>query len=218
MRRFLFIVLLMVPVLSYVAAQEPTTTWPYIFKDFTEATVYMSKGGKIEYKANVHLAKSTLHYIADDMINEVRGRDILLVDFGGRKFMNVNNSLMEVVEEVEGGFIAMLREINFTELNETGGAYGSSSATTSTKALSSLEGIGSITTHMLQQDNKNSGKVLPLQSSYYIVTEGRVYPANKSMIEDFLPVDKKAAFKAFVKQNKIKWNNPQSLIKLVEVL
>ena len=144
--------------------------------------------------------------------------DILVVELASKRYMNINNSLMEIVFESKDGFVAKFSKPDYTKLNETGGAYGSSSNTTSTKALTSLEGLGSITNHMLQQSDKESGKVIPLKHEYYIVANGSVYPAQKKLFEKMLPADKQAGWKEFQKQNKIKWSDPASLIKLAEYL
>ena len=204
--------------ISAVQAQEPTTTWPYIFNDFQSSTIYLTTGGKMEYTANIHLGNSTLHYIDGNDVKESKSKDILLVSIADRKFMSVNGKLMEIVAEQDGGFVAKLRVIDFTRLNETGGAYGASSNTLSTKALTSIEGIGSVTNHALQVANKENGKELPLKSEYYIVAAGSVYPADKSLFLDLVPADKKQSVKEFVKKNKIRWSKPEDLIKLIDIL
>lgn len=204
--------------ISAVQAQEPTTTWPYIFNDFQSSTIYLRTGGKMEYTANIHLGNSTLHYIDGNDVKESKSKDILLVSIADRKFMSVNGKLMEIVAEQDGGFVAKLRVIDFTRLNETGGAYGASSNTLSTKALTSIEGIGSVTNHALQVANKENGKELPLKSEYYIVAAGSVYPADKSLFLDLVPADKKQSVKEFVKKNKIRWSKPEDLIKLIDLL
>lgn len=172
----------------------------------------------MEYTANIHLGNSTLHYIDGNDVKESKSKDILLVSIADRKFMSVNGKLMEIVAEQDGGFVAKLRVIDFTRLNETGGAYGASSNTLSTKALTSIEGIGSVTNHALQVANKENGKELPLKSEYYIVAAGSVYPADKSLFLDLVPADKKQSVKEFVKKNKIRWSKPEDLIKLIDIL
>ena len=217
-RRLLFLLISCFLGISTLMAQDPTTTWPYIFSDFKPATIYLRAGGKIEYTANIHLENSTLHYIDGENIKESKSRDILVVSIDGKKFMNVNAKLMEVVAEQEGGFVAKSRDIDFTRLNETGGAYGASSNTLSTKALTSIEGIGSVTNHALQVANKENGKVLPLKNEYFIVVNGSVYPAEKSLLLDFVPAAKQQSVKDFVKKNKIKWSKPEDLLKIIDVL
>lgn len=201
--------------LNIAVAQAPTTTWPYINNDFLDAVIYLKSGGKLNYKANVHLQECRLHYVANNNIIEADMSDILLVELQSKRYMNINGSLMEIVKEGKNGFVAKSSRPDYTKLNETGGAYGSSSNTTSTKALTSVEGFGTVTTHMLQQSEKDEGKVIPLKHEYYVVANGSVYPAQKKLFEKMLPADKQEGLKAFLKENKIRWSSPDDLLKLV---
>lgn len=216
-RSILFIISLFILV-NAAMAQGPTTTWPYINNDFSDAVIYLKSGGKLNYQANIHLQDCKLHYVKNNNVIEADMSDILLVELMEKRYMNINNSLMEIVCEGKDGFVAKFSKPDYTKLNETGGAYGSSSNTTSTKALTSLEGIGSVTTHMLQQSEKENGKVIPLKHEYYIVANGSVYPGQKKLFEKMLPADKQPGLKAFLKENKIKWSSPEDLLKLTDYL
>lgn len=219
MKRFaVFTVLFSLFLGTFLQAQEPTTTWPYVNNDFSNAVVYLKSGGKLEYLANIHLQNSQLHYVKGNNIMEAAMNDILVVELASKRYMNINSSLMEIVAEGEKGFVAKFSKPDYSKLNETGGAYGASSNTTSTKALTSLEGFSSVTTHMLQQSEKENGKVIPLKHEYYIVANGSVYPAQKKLFEKMLPANKQAAMKGFLKENKIRWSNPEDLLKLVKFL
>lgn len=215
MKRFVTTFFMLLLFYSIVAAQAPTTAWPYIFNDFSDAQIYLKSGGKLKYVANIHLQESSLHYVKGANIMEADMSDILVVEIMGRRYMNINGSLMEIVGEGKNGLVAKLSKPDYTKLNETGGAYGASSNTTSTKALTSLEGFGSVTTHMLQQSEKENGKVIPLMYEHYIVAGGSVYPAQKKLFEKMLPADKQEGLKAFLKENKIRWSSPDDLLKLV---
>jgi hypothetical protein len=220
MKRFF---LLSVTMLIYLAvhSQNATTTWPYVFDNFMPSIIYMEDGKKIECTANVHLVKGKLHYIEDNKILEIKNSDVLLLTINNREFMNVAGQMMEVVSQEKRGFIAASRVPDYSKLNETGGAYGTSSSTSATMALSSIEeqisskNFTSIGVTQLFKD-KESGKALPIKTSYYVVSNRNIYPAEKRELEKLLPKDKKAAYKTFIKKNKIKWNDPNSLLKLVE--
>ena len=219
MKRFaVFTILFSLFLGTFLYAQEPTTTWPYVNNDFSNAVVYLKSGGKLEYLANIHLQNSQLHYVKGSNIMEAAMNDILVVELASKRYMNINNSLMEIVAEGEKGFVAKFSKPDYSKLNETGGAYGASSNTTSTKSLTSLEGFSSVTTHMLQQSEKENGKVIPLKHEYYIVANGSVYPAQKKLFEKMLPANKQAAIKGFLKENKIRWTKPEDLLKLVKFL
>lgn len=204
--------------MNIAVAQAPTTTWPYVNNDFLAAQVYLKSGGRLQYTANIHLQESRLHYVKGDMIMEADMSDILVVELASKRYMNINGSLMEIVREGENGFVAKHSKPDYAKLNETGGAYGSSSNTSSTKALTSLEGIGSVTTHILQQSEKEEGKVIPLKHEYYIIAGGSVYPGQKKLFEKMLPSDKLPQLKSFLKERKIRWSSPDDLLELVEFI
>ncbi|GHT49341.1 hypothetical protein FACS189440_14910 [Bacteroidia bacterium] len=200
-------------------AQEVTTMWPYIYSDFQKGTVYFKDQQILEAPVNVHLLKSSLHYLDKDQIKEAESSDIVLVQIGSDRYYMRNNQLMRVVTGDSIGFIAELVTADFNALAESGGAYGSSSSVQATRKLSSVEiGGVSITNHVELKSKKDAGSLLPLTKKYYIVTEDQVYPANKKGFESQLPENKRNAFKQFIKQNKIKWNKPESLIALLEFL
>lgn len=200
-------------------AQEATTNWPYIFNDFKPATIYMQDGTKKDYMVNIHLVNATLNYLEDNKIMNVKDSDALVITIGNRHFMNVQGKIMEIVAEQDNGFIAELKKADITKVNETGGAYGTSSNTLSTKPLSSLENManGDFGSHMQQKNSKNDGKVLPIIEEYYIVANKQVYPANRKAISEILPADKQQAYKQFLKEHKIKWKEPDSLLQLVNL-
>ncbi|MDR0865400.1 MAG: hypothetical protein LBO74_10790 [Candidatus Symbiothrix sp.] len=200
-------------------AQEVTTMWPYIYSDFQKGTVYFKDQQILEAPVNVHLLKSTLHYLDKDQIREAETLDIVLVQIGYNKYYMRNNRLMHVLAGDSIGFVAELVTADFNRLTESGGAYGSSSNVQATRKLSSLEiGGVNITNHVELKSKKDAGSLLPLTKKYFIVTEDQVYPANKKGFESQLPDNKRDAFKKFIKQNKIKWNHPDSLIALLDFL
>ncbi|MDR2839659.1 MAG: hypothetical protein LBV75_00105 [Paludibacter sp.] len=200
-------------------AQEVTTMWPYIYSDFQSGTVYFKDQQTLVAPVNVHLLKSALHYLENDQIKEAKSSDIVLVQVGYDRYYMRNSQLMRVVVGDSVGFVAELVTADFNALTESGGAYGSSSNVQATRKLSSMEiGGVSITNHIELKNRKDGGAMLPLAKKYYIVTEDQVYSANKKEFESQLPTEKRDAFKQFIKQHKIKWNQPDSLITLLEFL
>lgn len=193
-------------------AQDITTMWPYKYSDFRNGTVYFINKQTLTAPVNVHLLKSTLHYLDNDQIKEVTTSDIVLVQIGEDHYFMRNNQLMRVLSGDSTGFVAELQLADFSALNESGGAYGSSSSVQATRKLSSLEIGGiNITNHMELKSNKESGSLLPLDTKYFIVTPDAIYPATKKGIVSQLPDNKKDAFKRFLKKNKVSWRRPETL-------
>lgn len=222
MKRILTLILLCGAVLSAsaqaVEEYQPTSTWPYIYSDFMDGTLHQSTGGDMEGKFNIHLLESRLHFIEGNLVKEASPADVYSVKIGQDIFVNAGGTMMRVLAKSDNGIVAQLTEIDVTRLNETGGAYGSSSNSMATTALSSIEnvgGIGARVNHMEMKNSKNEGKILPVITKLYIVTGNKVIFATK---KDVSEASDKEAFKSFQKEHKIKWRDPQSLLQVVDFL
>ena len=127
--------------------------------------------------------------------------------------------LRKVVAENENGVVVVSQLGNFAALQETGGGYGASSETASTRRLSSVEVDGQVNqNHMLILQEKENGAELELITNYYLLRNGKCIKAARKDVEDALPDSAKAGWKAWLKANKIKWKDPQSLLKVVDYL
>lgn len=218
MNRFISVIIVLLCSIS-AYSQECTTTWPYIYPEFRDAAIYTTDGKKLPSKVNVHVRKSTLHYLEGDRIKEAKSEDILLVTIGDDQYMCVNGQLMKVLGSDKTGFVATLILADFTKLTEPGGAYGSSSNSSATRKLTSLETDNAAKmNHMELWNNKDNGVTLHLNYQYYIVTNGTIYEATRKGIGSKLSKADNEKFKTFLKGNKIEWKNPESLLKLLDFL
>lgn len=202
-------------------AQPYTTTWPYLYPDFTDGVIYMHGGQKVYHRLNVHLLKGRLHYIDDGVVKEARAGDIFYVEIGSRpdKFMVVNGDMMRVEAESPDGFVADHITGDFEALMVGTGAYGMQANTEAVQSYSSLnlqQGVN--TNHMLLLQEKGGGREFDLLEEYYIVTGGKVWRAVRSDIEKGLSKEDRTSFRSYLKQNRIKWKDPGSLIHLVDFL
>ena len=64
---------------------------------------------------------------------------------------------------------------------------------------------------------KDQSERLPVNSSLYLVIEHRLVPANKKSVAALEGINKKE-FSAFLKAEKIQWNEPQDLIKVIDYI
>ncbi|MGI6522124.1 MAG: hypothetical protein ACOX2D_13500 [Fermentimonas sp.] len=200
-------------------AQDITTTWPYLYPDFKEGTVYFNGKTTLVAPFNVHLLKSSLHYLDNEQVKQVTTSDIALVIIGGDNYYARDNQLMRVISGDSTGFVAELVLADIDALTESGGAYGSSSNVQATRKLSSLE-VGGIhvTNHVELKNNKDNGTLLPVKTTYYIVTNDAVYPATRKGMESMLPDHAKSDLRRYVKQHNVKWNRPETLHLLLDFL
>lgn len=206
---------------TWMSAQPYTTTWPYLYSDFQDGVIYMTGGQKIYHKLNVHLLKGRLHYLDNDVVKEAYSGDIFYAEIGpgSDKFMVVNGDMMKVVAEKPEGFVADHITGDFDALMVGTGAYGMQANTEAVQSYSSLNIQGAVNVnHMLLLQEKQSGREFDLKHQLFVVTAGKVYRAVRSDIEKTLPKEDRAAFRAYVKQHKIKWNDPEKLLLLVDFL
>lgn len=219
-RRLSAIILGSILVLPAAFAQdnEPTTSWPYVYPDFTKGTIYMTGGLTITQKMNVHLGHSTLHYIDGQTIKEIMLKDVIAVEIGSEKYISYNASIFKVVASNEKGILLEQTTGNFAALAETGGAYGTSSASSATQNLSSIEGNNTVgCNHMILFQNKSDGQTLPLIVKYYIKTLDNFVPATKKELDKAF-ASRADEWKVWLKANKIKWNKSESLANILNFL
>jgi len=210
-------------------AQSVTTMWPYKYSDFRKGTVFLKNQQTISTQLNIHLLKSTLHYLEGDKIKEVKSDDIEFVLIDNiiqdteipDKYYMCNDQLMRVANGDSTAFIAELILVDFSRLKESGGAYGSSSNVQSTSKMSSLPigGVGStMTNHVELKSKKDGGTLLPIEKKYFIIIGDTIYTATGKGVESKLSAAKKAEFKQFTKKNKINWKDSNSLARVMEFL
>lgn len=206
--------------MTYAQDYAPTTTWPYVFRDFTEGELLTPGGTQKSGTYNISLVSGKLHFIDGELVKEALASEVFSVRIGSDIYANVKGRMMKVLAKSDNGFVAEDATVDMAALNATGGAYGSSSNSVSTTAFSSLEGVGgtmSNMNHMQLKNSKDEGKILPLNRKLYLVLPDMVVFAAK---KDVLAVDgiDKAAMNAFLKENRTKWKSPESLLPVVDRL
>ncbi len=219
-RAFLSIMLGVAATLCFAQNYEPTTTWPYLNDDFQAGQIVGNDGKNVKGLYNVHLLHGRLHFIEGDMIREVSPAEVSMLYIGKDVYRNVGGTMMEVLAQSENGFVVRKYEVDVVRMNSTGGAYGSSSSTLATQNVSSLDAIGATgvsVNHMNLKNSKDDGSTLPLIKKTYLVFGGNVVYASKKDVLDVPGVDKDA-FNVFLKENRIKWKDPQSLIMVLDFI
>ena len=221
MKRIVFVEMLLLLFSVGLFASEPTTMWPYLFDDFQEAVIYTHDGNRGESKVNIHLLRNDLHYLNGSQIytpdNQNEVSRVVLAD--NRVFVRCEDCFIEVFGETPQAIVGRRVTGDFDRLLQTPGAYGTSSSTSAVDKLSSLQ-IGGISNlnHDLIRVERENGETLPVTERIYFVVGGELYSANKRAVTKLLPKSEKKAFGAFLKENKIKWKDPESLRKVLEYI
>ena len=220
MKRILFLATAILFGLTVFAQEyEPTTTWPYLYPDFLEGQLQTVSGTPRKGRFNVHILHGKLHFIDGELIREASLSEGFSVSVGKDVHINAGGTMMKVLAKSDAGLVALETTVDMARLNATGGAYGSSSNSIATQSLSSLESATSLagSNHMMQKNSKNDGKILPLNTKLYLVFGSKVVYAGKRDILKIDGIDKNRV-NAFIKEHKIKWKEPDSLILLVDFL
>ena len=220
MKRFFFLLaglLLAGPLFS----QEfrPRESWPFLYEEFQSGAT-CTLDGKLSTDAlfNVAVVDGTLMFVGEDeTIMQADMARVYTARVGDDTFVNVMGRLYKVLSEVEGGALVLGAEVDVDQLNKVSIGYGISSSTASAQGLANvLNGsfdVGGMSIALSEQ-NKFSGKELPVKETFYLKIGMQLIPASRSEVLNTPGVDKKAA-NAFIKQEKIKWRDPASLEKLL---
>lgn len=218
MRKFILIPLLFSLCLSAMAqAYTPTSTWPYLYDQFREGTIYLTQGTTKVREVNVHCAHGKLHYIDNGIIREVVPTDIVMVEIGQDKYVAQYGSMYKVEVASDKGLVLSLSLGDFGALNETGGAYGTSSTSSATTKLSSFEVEGQVNqNHMLIWESKDDGVELKLKDTYYIKTTKDFVKATQKDLQNYFGDARKGEWKAWLKNHKVKWSSPESLAQIFD--
>lgn len=214
MRKLLLIIVL---VASSVAlyAQECSTTWPYLYPEFTDGTAYLKNGRSAEYSVNIHTLKGRVHYIENGIVREANAFDIAILKIGSDEYVSNGQDILKVEQSTEKGLVASLNLGEFDRAADSGGAYGSTTTNSATMKLSSIEVAGRVNqNHMELRQNKENGQRVGIRKTYYIVTPEKAYLATRKAMEAEFGND----FKTWAKSHKIKWNKPESLITILDFL
>ena len=221
MRKILLLFVMLSTVLTTNAQNyDPNTKWPYIYENFTDGTVFFDVNKKAQMQLNIHLWGNKLHYISDDKrILESRDKGVVRVEIGNDAYIFSDHKLVKILAVDQNNLVVELTKADFDALFTGTGAYGSSLNSSAARDLSSLDlgGIDNPELGRLLQE-RNDGRDLSLKRLYFFIIDGKQIEANKKEVESLLNDNGKKEWKAFQKQNKIKWKDEDSLAKVLSFI
>ncbi len=219
MKRIIISAISLLMALQSAYSQKPTTTYPYLYPQFLDGTVVLEGGKREARKLNVQIRRDALHYLDNEIVKEAFLKDVIAVEIGDDVFVPVFGEMMKVVARNDNGCVAAEILGNFESARESGGAYGTSSTTSATMKLTSIQTDNEVNqNHMNLLNEREQGMEVKLITKYYIVTPSIKVRASKKDIEDSLPAEKADGWKEFLRNTKIKWNKPESILMVVDYL
>lgn len=221
MKKILLLFALLSTVLTTNAQNyEPNTKWPYIYENFTDGIVFFEGNKKAQKQLNIHLWGNKLHYLADDnRILEAKDKGVVRVEIGNDAYIYSDNQLVKILDVDQNNLVVELTKADFDALFTGTGAYGSSLNSSAARDLSSLDlgGIDNPELGRLLQE-RNDGRDLSVKHVFFFIIDGKQIEANKKEVESLLSDNGKKEWKAFQKQNKIKWKDEDSLAKVLSFI
>lgn len=223
MKKFLFMCAgTLVAVAAF--AQEPTTNWPYLYPEFKEGELNVrSKTEKALF--NIHLDLGALHYVEDGRIKEANILNATTLVIGNDVFRNVAGKMLKVLARAQGGYIVEETRATYSAVVRNDGAYGTTalnSTTTKTflyneNAINQYNGYLMTDVYKDLLAMKDDSEKLPFRKSLYMVIGMEQVPAERKAVTSLEGLDRKA-LKAFLKSEKIDWNELADLVKVMDYI
>ena len=141
------------------------------------------------------------------------------VEIGSDVYLFCGKRMMKLCASKGDDALLLLEKGDFDSLVEGTGAYGSSLNSSAARDLSSLD-LGGLDKpelgRMLQE--KNDGSIISIKPEYYFVINGEQVEATKKGLDKYFKDSKPDEWKAFLKANKIKWKDAESLAKILDFI
>ncbi len=218
MRKAGFIVIYFIA-LQFVNAQEvevtqqPTSNWPFYFTDFVNATIELNgeKEQVTKTSININLFTGELQYLDETktirILQNVEDVKRIVVN-EALQFIFVDNFVQKITAETDHYKITRKEKGSLSDLQESTGAYGSS---TNTAAVDKIHDklIGGINNfHYATLVSDKSGTSFKPEVDYFLIGEGFVEKLNKrNVLKHFEGHEDQ--IERFLKKEKIKFKDEQ---------
>lgn len=225
MRKLLFFCLSLLLAVPILAQEEgPTANWPYLYPEFKEGVLQVrSKTEKALF--NIHLDLGALHYVQNGIIKEANTMNATILVVGDDLFRNVGGKMLKVMAQSQGGYVVQEVRANYGAVVRDDGSMGTTAlnSTTTKTFLYNQNVINGYNGYLLTDvyadllAMKDNSEKLPMRESLYLIIGLEQIPAERKAVAALEGLDKKA-FKAFLKSEKIEWDDPQDLVKVLDFI
>lgn len=220
----LFCICVLLAVSASAQEEHPTANWPYLYPDFMEGELLRANKDSNKGRFNIHLNLSALHYVdKNGRIKEADTWGVIGLIIGEDRFRFVEGKMLKVMAEAKGGSVVKESRANYQAVVRKDGAMGTTAlnSTTTKTFLYNENAINQYNGYLLTDvykdlyAMKDQSERLPVNSNLYLVIGNKLVPAKKKDVSDLEGVDKKA-FSKFLKTEKIRWNEVNDLVKVLD--
>lgn len=217
-RLSLLLLAALVSIPAWTQNYKPRETWPFLYEEFQEGTTRTRTGELVSGAMfNITVKDNKLLYLKDGTTMLADMGAIYTVGIGDDVYVNVLGQLYKVLSELDKGLVLSQNSLDIDEFNKVQIGYGVSSSTASADGLQvSLDGRFNFVNMSVEQSrhDKDSGPVLPMRETLYLYVNNSLIPASQNNVTTWPGVDRNEA-RDFIKKEKIKWKQTESLEKLV---
>lgn len=194
-------------------SEKVTDKWPYMFDEFHQGILYYNSSKASKAMFNIDIANQKFIFFEEDNliknVNDAFIIDSLVLDFA--TFVLHEQSIYEVLEKNSSSALLKRIRIDVNALNETGGGYGTGSATDATTRLTSIDVVTYTNVpYDVVKLEKNKGKIFDLITGYYLldIEKKSIERANNKSFALTFP---NADIKKIMKANKLKINKENDI-------
>lgn len=200
---------------------KPTDKWPYIYDDFVTAELISDNGKTVSTAlVNICVSDNHIHYVrqSDEMILDMVSWNIQDIKIKDKTYKAVGSQVLEVLLEENGAYVLKGNSVDYNAMNKVDIGYGISSDTYSASNvdLSSVMIPGNVHQKIQNAKEKREYETTLIIDDIIYAYDGKTLC--KATKNDFVEMYGKNETSAFLKQNKIKWNQPESVIKVIEFM
>ena len=209
---------------SFIMAQEQDYTIndtfnekaQYFFDRFHEGKVYFESGKVAQAHINYNVVLEEIHFLRNLKINRfTNANEINRVKIGNVMFFRNDNKIFQVVYGKEDLVLLKRREADLRRITENEGAYGTYSATSSTRKYTSLIQTSDVAvgSHAVNFEEKGDTPV-PVETKFYLKYKGEYDYVNKRRFYRYFR-DHKREIKNYMKENNLDMDKEEDLIKMI---
>lgn len=203
--------------------EDPTSNWPFYFKDFTEATITLNddKESITNTQVNINLFTGELQYLDGSKTIRILENleDVKRIRvFGFMEFMFVDDFVQRIVLENETYIVTERKKANLSDLQSSSGAYGSSTASSAVDKINDqlVGGVNGFNYTSLV-DTQDEGTSIQPELKYYLVSDSFQIPLSKRNVNKQFKNDAKK-ISSFIKKEKIDFKVLQDVKLLIDFL
>lgn len=200
----------------------PLDTWPYVYEFFAPGDITNFKGEVTHMELlNVCVHDGKIHFVKNKVIMAADPINVNYVTLGDDTWYNIRGKMMRLLKSGPNSKVLGAIGIDQAARDKVQVGYGESSlAKTQSVGTVSLSG-GDMPPYTLNkgigEKDKYDGRELPILEELYIMVDGMLFRASRSELLNSPDLDKNAV-KDYLKKNKTRFSEVESLAELAEGL